>query len=420
VHRDLKPDNVMIERATGRALLMDFGIARAIAAPADGAGLTRVGEVVGTPEFMSPEQATGDVVDGRSDLYALALVAYFALTGELAIQGETMQRVLVQQLTQPVPSVGARRPDLPPALVAVVDRCARKEPAERYASAEELVEALEAAQLAAPDVPAPVRQFAQELGTLGLTFVFGAVVIYQIWEIILARGWSPMDALFQQMIVVAVLGARVLQAVGEWRRLRALGFDGATVRRGFAIVVEERAAARTTLAAQPAARARRRRVVWSAVAMFVLSVVAVAGARAGRTRTGPMSWSVPPWGVALFFLSSALLGASIVLLVRSPLRMPIGERLFRWVWLGPTGRWLFGDADAGTAVGRTMPPTGVPTGEPAYSGATSDTRAPVDAEQVTSPAASHTAGHDPVAALEARVSALERWRTVEEADRLRR
>jgi serine/threonine protein kinase len=85
VHRDIKPDNIMLERATGRALLMDFGISRSITAKVEGRGatqgLTRVGEVVRTAEYMSPEQASGDVVDGRSDLYSLGLVALFALTG---------------------------------------------------------------------------------------------------------------------------------------------------------------------------------------------------------------------------------------------------------------------------------------------------------------------------------------------------
>src|SRR5688572_33220922 len=89
VHRDIKPDNIMLERATGRALLMDFGIARTIAAKVEAPnvtrGLTRVGEVVGTAEYMSPEQASADVVDGRSDLYSLGLVALFALTGRPAI-----------------------------------------------------------------------------------------------------------------------------------------------------------------------------------------------------------------------------------------------------------------------------------------------------------------------------------------------
>ena len=101
VHRDIKPDNIMLERATGRALVMDFGISRTIStAPVAAAGLTRVGEVVGTPEFMSPEQASGDRVDGRSDLYSLCLVAWYAVTGHLAISRETTQKVLVKQLTK--------------------------------------------------------------------------------------------------------------------------------------------------------------------------------------------------------------------------------------------------------------------------------------------------------------------------------
>ena len=78
IHRDVKPDNILIERATGRALVTDFGIARSSAA----AGLTAVGEVVGTPQFMSPEQAAGDTLDGRSDLYSLGVVAWYALTGK--------------------------------------------------------------------------------------------------------------------------------------------------------------------------------------------------------------------------------------------------------------------------------------------------------------------------------------------------
>jgi serine/threonine protein kinase len=100
VHRDIKPDNVMIERATGRALVLDFGISRSMThAAATTSNLTRVGEVVGTPEYMSPEQASGDVVDGRSDLYSLGLTAYYAATGRTAVTGESTQKILVRQLT---------------------------------------------------------------------------------------------------------------------------------------------------------------------------------------------------------------------------------------------------------------------------------------------------------------------------------
>jgi serine/threonine protein kinase len=123
VHRDIKPDNIMLERATGRALLMDFGISRSITAKVEqkGAtqGLTRVGEVAGTAEYMSPEQASGDVVDGRSDLYSLGLVALFALTGRPAISGESTQQILVKQLTETPPAAVSLRPDLPESLLPV-------------------------------------------------------------------------------------------------------------------------------------------------------------------------------------------------------------------------------------------------------------------------------------------------------------
>ena len=132
VHRDIKPDNIMLERATGRALLMDFGISRTITAPVDTRGLTRVGEVVGSPEYMSPEQASGDVVDGRSDIYALGLVALFALTGNPAITGDSTQKILVKQLTELPPSAAVLRPDLPATLAAAIDRCVAKQPEERF------------------------------------------------------------------------------------------------------------------------------------------------------------------------------------------------------------------------------------------------------------------------------------------------
>src|ERR1043165_1157775 len=138
VHRDIKPDNIMLERATGRAMVMDFGISRSIPAAPAGAtqALTRIGEVVGTPEYMSPEQATGDNVDGRSDLYSLGLTAYFALTGRPAITGDTTGKVLARQITEQLPPVQSVRSDLPTPLAGAIDRCVLKDPGERFATAE--------------------------------------------------------------------------------------------------------------------------------------------------------------------------------------------------------------------------------------------------------------------------------------------
>src|SRR5205823_5289129 len=103
--------------------------------------------VVGTPEYVSPEQATGDNIDGRSDLYALGLTAHFALTGRPAISGDTTGKVLARQITEPLTPIQSLRQDLPAALAAAVDRCCVKDPAGRFPTAESLVVALDAAQL---------------------------------------------------------------------------------------------------------------------------------------------------------------------------------------------------------------------------------------------------------------------------------
>nr|MBA3404383.1 hypothetical protein [Gemmatimonadaceae bacterium] len=159
--------------------VMDFGISRSIlAAPATSA-LTRVGEVVGTPEYMSPEQASGDHLDGRSDLYALGLTAHFAATGSVAVTGESTQKILVKQLTETIPSISVLRPDLPMVLSEAIDRCVQKDRDARFATAEALVDAIDAGQLAEPEIPLPVRLFDGEAGTLS-TVTVGIVSLRSI------------------------------------------------------------------------------------------------------------------------------------------------------------------------------------------------------------------------------------------------
>jgi serine/threonine-protein kinase len=158
VHRDIKPDNILIEHATGRSYVTDFGIARRTGG-AGGATLTLEGVVLGTVQFMSPEQAAGETLDGRSDIYALGVVAYFAVTGRLPFDAPTAQATLAMHLTQPPPPILALRADLPPLLVEVVDRCLAKEPAARFQSAEELAEALSALVLPAADIAPLVRNW---------------------------------------------------------------------------------------------------------------------------------------------------------------------------------------------------------------------------------------------------------------------
>jgi len=166
VHRDLKPDNIMISRGRDGAdvvKVVDFGIAKA----AEGAGqkVTRTGLVVGTPEYMSPEQLTGDPLDGRSDLYALGLVTFHMLTGSLPFTGQTTHEALLKRLTERPLSLAEARPDLvwPPALQQVLDTVLSRLAVDRYQHASEFGAAIVTAVAGMPaDAPqsAPTRQVA--------------------------------------------------------------------------------------------------------------------------------------------------------------------------------------------------------------------------------------------------------------------
>lgn len=139
VHRDIKPDNILLDRESGRAVLTDFGIARDAE---QASALTMHGHVLGSVHYMSPEQASGETVDGRSDLYALGCVAYHALAGRPPYDGSA-QSVLVAHVTRPLPVLDEAVPGLPPALVRIVERCLAKEPAARFQTADTLAAELD-------------------------------------------------------------------------------------------------------------------------------------------------------------------------------------------------------------------------------------------------------------------------------------
>ena len=136
VHRDLKPDNIMLAQKKGgdQVKVVDFGIAKAVGGDESGQKVTKTGLVVGTPEFMSPEQLSGDKLDGRSDLYSLGLVFYRMLAGKLPFEATTVQETMIKRLTDEPAKLAASRPDLtfPPGLQAVLDSALMRNPLERY------------------------------------------------------------------------------------------------------------------------------------------------------------------------------------------------------------------------------------------------------------------------------------------------
>src|SRR5688572_19128235 len=155
IHRDIKPDNILLESETGRAMVTDFGIARAIQEGGD-ARLTATGVAIGTPAFMSPEQAAGDrEIDGRSDLYSLGVVAYQMLTGELPFSAGSTASMLMKHMTERAVPVDQKRPEVPPDFAATVMTLLEKEPERRFPSASSFVLMLETASTA-PYTP-PIR-----------------------------------------------------------------------------------------------------------------------------------------------------------------------------------------------------------------------------------------------------------------------
>jgi len=185
VHRDVKPDNILLDTATGRALVSDFGIARAT----EISGSTAVGEVLGTAQYMSPEQACGEKVDGRSDLYALGCVGFYALSGKLPFDAPDMPSLLAQQITKPAPPLATVAPGVPTRLAQAIDRCLAKAPDERWPTGEAFAEALAESTAVMREVPAPVR----------------------VW---LTKGESALPALYGWTIMMVLgTGAEIMQRI---------------------------------------------------------------------------------------------------------------------------------------------------------------------------------------------------------------
>ena len=205
VHRDIKPENILLETTESetRALVSDFGIAQALNA-AGGERLTATGFAIGTPAYVSPEQASGAQVDRRSDLYSLGCVLYEMLGGEPPYTGPTGQAILAKQANEPVPHLRALRPEIPAAVEQAVTRALAKSPADRFATAEQLAAAL------APGEPAATvrlrrwrarRMTAVALGLLLVgAVVAGSAVLLRHWP----RAARPAASANARRVVVAV------------------------------------------------------------------------------------------------------------------------------------------------------------------------------------------------------------------------
>ena len=173
VHRDVKPENILLE--AGHAVVADFGIARALSA-AGGDRLTETGLAVGTPAYMSPEQASGDrQLDGRSDIYSLGCVLFEMLSGETPYTGPTPQAILAKKLSEPLPRISVLRESVGPGLETTLNRALARTPADRWPTAAQFAESL--ATPPGVPVPTPMRRVARGRWVVGAAVVVVIAVV---------------------------------------------------------------------------------------------------------------------------------------------------------------------------------------------------------------------------------------------------
>jgi dienelactone hydrolase/tRNA A-37 threonylcarbamoyl transferase component Bud32 len=218
VHRDVKPENIMLTR-DGNTLVADFGIARAVGVE-DGTQLTATGMSVGTPAYMSPEQAAGaSELDGRSDIYSLGCVLYEMLAGGPPFTGTTPQSVIAKRFTEPAPSLAALRVAVPASVEAAVARALAREPSGRFATAAEF-----AAALGHPSGQVPVvagrraRRWAPVIAAAGL--VAAAIAGGSAWYRTLSRRSADERWVTRQAIPLI----RMLADSGRWDSAYAVAF----------------------------------------------------------------------------------------------------------------------------------------------------------------------------------------------------
>jgi eukaryotic-like serine/threonine-protein kinase len=244
VHRDVKPDNILLEAGTGRALVTDFGIARG---GANTASVTDPGKIMGTAHFMSPEQATGETVDGRSDIYALGVVGYLAVSGRLPFEAPNVPALIVRQATEPATSVMRAAPGLPPALGAAIDRCLTRDPAGRFPHGEALAEALAPAPDARPTLPPTLRAWLAARNPLLLPYLAwsGGFSILTLANLIAWVTGNRPDGPADIVLLAGITALPLLPIVGfhlnqALRQFRA-GHSLADLRAALAVARRERA-----------------------------------------------------------------------------------------------------------------------------------------------------------------------------------
>ena len=332
IHRDVKPDNILIEN-NGRVLVADFGIASVVA----GAGALATGEVVGTPEFMSPEQALGEAVDARSDLYSLGIVGYFTCSGALPFEADKATDVLAKQVTEPAAPLASVAPLVPRRLAQAIDRCLAKDPADRpdgpAALAEQLSHALEQRR----ELPVALRAFVKHDARLDgsgvLLYPFAMLIatpLVGFWTGSVGAGFVTLVAGYT-LVPVGVL-------INRARRLLSAGFGHGDIGVAFKAEIDRSREERSFgLGHGGGPSAFERFLRWISGVGLGVAVFALAGFAASDPPNYPLM-------ITLMWSLTAGVASGIGALVMLQRRRDVDAEFWGRLWTGRVGRWLFGVA----------------------------------------------------------------------------
>ena len=342
VHRDVKPDNILLEAATGRALVTDFGIAQG---GADATAVTDLGQVLGTTHFMSPEQAAGEPLDGRSDLYALGVVGYLAVSGRLPFESSNVTALLLRQATEEAPSVMRAAPGLPSALGAAIDQCLSRDPDDRFTDGEALADALVPAMETRPALPPTLRAWlATRNPLLGPYMAWSGVFSFMTMMNVFAwlqthRPGGPRDIVILALAAMApllpIVGFHINQALRQFR----IGHTLADLRAALDIQRTERheTEAVTREEREPPWHRTLRLATVSSATWLAVTFGVVASGVVHESSLSPLVFIVPfLTTLALGALSNALGVQFIPDRIRTWWQTGIRERL----WNSRAGEWL--------------------------------------------------------------------------------
>jgi serine/threonine-protein kinase len=342
VHRDVKPDNILLEAGTGRAMVTDFGIAHGGATPGPA---TDPGKIMGTAHFMSPEQAGGGPIDGRADLYALGVVGHLAVSGRLPFEAASLPALIVKQATEAPPSVVRAAPGLPPALADAIDRCLARDPADRFPDGESLATALAPAPDPRPALPPTLRAWLGARNLLVLPYLgwmagFTVLTLGNVyanltgnpgssWRDVAVLGFAASLPLFP------IVGFHLNQARRQFRA----GHTLADLRGALEVARRERAEveAAARVGEEPFGLRMLRLATVVSATWLAVTFVLVAQGTLHENRT-PLVWLFTPVLLTMLFgaLSNALDVQFIPGKIREWWQTGIPDRL----WKGRAGEWL--------------------------------------------------------------------------------